>query len=382
MNHAQVRFAYEEDTAARVISTIQNRFFLMGASVYRTGDGSFVASINERSCDMLEDIYLSLSMGAVLIDGTKILPVVSVAMIEPSTIGSYKVSSMVSNALCVGAALKPAQLNHKWRAMYERDMNICVELVTRLDARQATLHRQPVRSMATRSALYEEVFLRFEGKGGVPLLSFAECVKAIKNIGIQKVIDMYVLSSVLDQLERETSTSIGCNLSASSFILDTLWARTIKRLTSNPALARRLVIELTEEEPLDDLESALLFIEKLRELGCRFALDDLGAGMSRTTVIERGNFEYIKIDKSLLHAARNNSAGKKMLKHTVEYCGLFSKEIIVEGMETINDLNQVMKLGVSGGQGYYFHADAKRINFPVTYSGLQKAVFTWVSNAG
>lgn len=383
MNHVQIRVAYGDEAASRVMSALQARFFLQGESVYQTDSHSFVASWNDSAHGLsAADIYISLSIEPVSACGSDILPVVSISLLDPTTVGSFNSSSMICREQCVGAHLKPAKFDHKWRATYERDMEVCVELMSRLKAHEASLRRQPVKNMMTNSVLYEEAFLRFEGRPGGPSLGFADCADAIKNIGIQKIVDMYVLNAVIDQLECEPTTSIGSNLSASSFTVDALWSCTINRLEQNPSVAHRLVIELTEEEPIDDLDAALLFIATLKALGCKFALDDLGAGMSRTAVIEHAGFEYIKIDKSLLHGARNNLAGKKILKHTIDYCAFFSRDIIVEGMETSSDLNEVIKLGVAGGQGYYFQVDSQKRNIPVVNLMTRRAAFPFMEMAG
>lgn len=379
LNYAQIKVAYGEYSAGRFVRDIQERFFLQGGSVYVTDNNSFVVSIANQTCDLLEDTYLSISVTPVVVDDIRVLPVVSLSLLDAASVESYKMSSMVSSAVCVGATIKPAKLDHKWRASYERDMSMCVELMSRLGTRQGSLQRQPVNSIVTGTVLYEEAFLRFDGDENIQSLCFAEYIEAVKNIGIQKIVDMYVMNTVLNQLERESGVSIGCNLSASSFILDKLWARAFKRLASNPDMACRLVIELTEEEPMEDIDAALDFIEKLRGLGCRFALDDLGAGMSRTTVIERAKFEFIKIDKSLLHSARHTAAGKSMLKHTVDYCKLFSKEIIVEGMETLEDMHEVMSVGVTAGQGFYFNTKEKKSKISIAYTEAHNKVFPLIN---
>lgn len=366
MNYPHLRVAYGDDSALRVVNALRNRFSVEGKMVFVVDSSSFVVQMDEDTPESMMDIYVSLSVSPVLVeDGIWILPVISIASVDHVVIDSCALSSMVCRDECIGAPLKAAKLNHKWRAAYVRDMGVCVELMSRLEKQQASLRRQSVRNMISRAVLYEEAFLKFEGRGGQTPMGFADCADAIKNVGIQKVIDMHVLSAVLVHLERESTATIGCNLSASSFIVDSLWSHMIASLESNPDIARRLVIELTEEESIDDFETVLLFIKKLKALGCKFALDDLGAGMSRTSVLEDAGFEYIKIDKSLLHGARNDALGKRLLQSTIEYCAFFSKDIIVEGVETGDDLKEVLRLGVAGGQGYYFCGDSVKLDIPV-----------------
>lgn len=203
-----------------------------------------------------------------------------------------------------------------------------------IDAARITLARQPIRAARSGAAdIYDECLARVVDQNG-NLVCAGEFVPHLDRGDLVPVLDRHILAMVLDQLENDPAATLGCNLTAANFADETTWAKIADQLHARRDLTSRLVLEITEDRPI---EASPLFIEAisdLRQLGCRIALDDFGVGYSSPGLLRQIEFDLIKIDKSLLWHTRQTSDGRNSLWYLVGFASSFAPLIVVEGVET------------------------------------------------
>jgi EAL domain-containing protein (putative c-di-GMP-specific phosphodiesterase class I)/ActR/RegA family two-component response regulator len=118
------------------------------------------------------------------------------------------------------------------------------------------------------------------------------------------------------------------------------------------ALAPRLVLEVTERASLDHINDVKQRIARLRELGFRIALDDLGAGYAGLTSFTTLEPEFVKLDMSLIRGIDRHPMKRRIVRSMVQLCHEMGKQIVAEGIETADERGTLIDLGCDFLQGY------------------------------
>jgi EAL domain-containing protein (putative c-di-GMP-specific phosphodiesterase class I) len=118
--------------------------------------------------------------------------------------------------------------------------------------------------------------------------------------------------------------------------------------------ARRVVLEVTERAPLEQIPDATERVARLRALGYRIAVDDLGAGYAGLTSFAHLEPEVVKVDMSLIRGIDRSPMKQKLLGSIVALCRDLGIEIIAEGIETPEERDALVRVGGDLCQGYLF----------------------------
>ena len=113
-------------------------------------------------------------------------------------------------------------------------------------------------------------------------------------------------------------------------------------------------LEITESAAINSQEDFLKTINELHDMGFSFSLDDYGTGYSNATYILSMDFDIIKIDKAILWQSEKSESAKIVLRNTVRMIKELGKKILVEGVETKEQMEAMVELGVDYCQGFYF----------------------------
>ena len=120
------------------------------------------------------------------------------------------------------------------------------------------------------------------------------------------------------------------------------------------AHANRIVLEITERTPLEEVPDVLQRIARLRALGYRIALDDLGAGYAGLSTFAQLEPEVVKLDMALVRQVENSRTKRHIIASMVQLCEKLNIHVIAEGIETIAERDVLLALGCQLLQGYYF----------------------------
>ena len=114
----------------------------------------------------------------------------------------------------------------------------------------------------------------------------------------------------------------------------------------------RLELELTESVAAAD--GSLAALGRLRKLGIRVAIDDFGTGYSSLKLLKRLDADILKIDRSFVHDAAKSQAASVIVEGMVQMARGLGMEVIAEGVETLEEMDQMLALGCQYMQGYLF----------------------------
>eukprot|EP01035_Chromulina_nebulosa_P022666 gene22666-29351_t len=128
----------------------------------------------------------------------------------------------------------------------------------------------------------------------------------------------------------------------------------IKTLLDQVSLPYHFIgVELTERQPIIDYMQFRRGIDALQQLKMPVALDDYGRGYATMQFLRDFHVDRVKIDRGLLHDAKNNLSKRLTLVSLLDFATEFDIEVIAEGVETESDHAFVRKLNCDGVQGFY-----------------------------
>ncbi|CAB5685259.1 Bacteriophytochrome cph2 [Delftia tsuruhatensis] len=247
------------------------------------------------------------------------------------------------------------RLRARWSRSYQDDMQLAGRLLDELRLGQLALALQPVAALGadgTGDALYHECLLRRRQLAVYDNYTVPEAIEALERLGLVSRLDRSVLWSVLGALQACSGHSLGCNLSASSFVDEAWWDGLFTYLEDRPDVARRLVVEITETSAFPCERSALALVRHLQILGVRVALDDIAPKRGGLDILSRLRANIIKLDRSVLEPV-DGRRSPRMLQDLVRLCADGGACVVLEGIESAEDLVAAWRARVHGVQGFF-----------------------------
>ena len=216
------------------------------------------------------------------------------------------------------------------------------------------LHAQPIRNLHTGEIGHHELLLRMVGDEG-ELIGPSAFLPLAERFGLTAEIDRWVTERAIDLLaaDPDGDGALEVNLSGPS-LNDTTLLRLIEervaRLSVDP---RRLIFEVTETAAVANIPLARRFAERLMVLGCRFALDDFGAGFGSFYYLKHLPFDYLKIDGEFVAGCLANRTDQLVIEAVVRIARGLGKETIAEFVETPELEEFLREQGIDHAQGYH-----------------------------
>ena len=118
--------------------------------------------------------------------------------------------------------------------------------------------------------------------------------------------------------------------------------------------ANLIEFEITETALIVEPEKTVKIIQAISDLGCKISLDDFGTGFSSLSHLHSFTIDIVKIDKSLMPSYFSTEKVKKLLSGLIVMLKSLKLQIVAEGVETQDDLDLCINLGVDKVQGYFF----------------------------
>ena len=230
-----------------------------------------------------------------------------------------------------------------------------------LDEDRLVLFQQPVVRLKNRKPVHHEILVRIRDDNGGHILP-GNFVEIAESLGLIQEIDMRVVEKLLAWL-RSSGQANGklryfVNLSRVS-ISDRHWIQSfMAMLRASKVNPNQLVFEITETAAMSEIDVTLTFIKGLKELGCRFALDDFGAGFSSFYYLKRFDVDYLKIDGSFIRDLANDESSRIFVRALNDVAHGLDKQVIAEWVETPEALNLLLGMGTQFGQGFLFQRPA------------------------
>jgi len=224
-----------------------------------------------------------------------------------------------------------------------------------LDNGQFTLHCQPIMELHSGAVHQYELLLRMVDDSGDTIPPGAFLYIADRYDLIQEL-DAWVFREaikLLDSEEHERIGSLNVNVSGKSLGDERFLAAIESELTSSGVDPSRLIFELTEPAAISNVTLARTFADRLKQLGCRFALDDFGAGFGSFFYLKHIPFDYLKIDGEFVTSCLTSRTDQLVIESLVSVARGLGKLTIAEGVEDGETELFLRRSGVDLAQGFH-----------------------------
>ncbi len=240
------------------------------------------------------------------------------------------------------------------RARKEHEILRAVELLQAIEQNQLQLHGQEIVPLKLGLPRHVEVLVRMPDSGGGHV-SPAAFVRAAERYDLAARLDRWVVTTVLASYRRlfgDSGVGVTINLSAKSVGDEGLLDLVRRRLPEYDVPAQRVCFEITETAAVSDIERARAFVDALRQLGCRFALDDFGSGHASFRYLKALRVDYLKIDRGFVRDLLDSEFDLAMVEAFHKIGGVLGIRVIAEGVESREVLERLRDVGLDYAQGY------------------------------
>jgi len=215
---------------------------------------------------------------------------------------------------------------------------------------------QPITDLASGRITQYELLLRMRGEDGnlVPPAIFLETAE---RFGLIQAVDRWVTQQAVRLIaaHRDDGRSLilEVNLSGKTMTDPNFSAQVQKELTATGVDPANLIFEVTETAAVADIERARTLADELTAIGCRFALDDFGAGFASFFYLKHLPISHLKIDGEFVKDLPRNPTDQLVVKALVDVCRGLGIKTVAEFVGDEETLTLLKEMGVDYAQGYF-----------------------------
>lgn len=221
---------------------------------------------------------------------------------------------------------------------------------------QFILYFQPQVRLSDHKIVALEVLIRHQSDSGK--ITPPVFLKYYERTGLMPEMDFWVMEHALDYVRENMSDAENMTLSVNispQTLVDYRLLNVVRKVLAKPLpTGWQLEFEITESQKVQEPVRVAEVLEKMRSLGIKIALDDFGSGYSTLHYLTRYPLDKIKLDRSMVLGLAKPD-GFNFLRQVVKLCMVVKCEVLIEGVETQDELAQVQMAGIEFCQGYFFH---------------------------
>ena len=278
------------------------------------------------------------TFGSREVDGGELLVEADLAMYDAKAAGRDRI------ALYTPMAVREAQIESRlaWVGRIRHA----------LEEDRFTLYSQPVVSVATGEPVQHELLLRMVESGEVVLPG--SFLTSAERFGLMPAVDRWVVQQAVRLLAHAgPPLRVEVNVSGESMADDELARVLAAELSDTGVDPDRLVIEVVEQTAVANLDQTRQFAQRIRHLGCKFALDDFGAGFGSFYYLKYLPFDYLKIDGDFIHSLPANRTDQLVVQAVADIARGLGCQTIAEFVGDDDTVTVLRDCGVDLAQGYH-----------------------------
>jgi diguanylate cyclase (GGDEF)-like protein len=206
------------------------------------------------------------------------------------------------------------------------------EIIQALNDRRLFLVYEPVVAIGTRQPAFYECLMRVRRDDG-SLLAVNEVIPLAERLGLVRLLDHRVLELVLDEMKTAPDLHASINLSAASTVDPDWWSSLGAALRADPDIGPRLTVEITETTAIHDIDDTRGFVARVKDLGCRIAIDDFGAGYTSFRNLRRLGVDLVKIDGAFVQNLRRSEDDRAFVHTLIDLARRLGLETVAEWVQ-------------------------------------------------
>jgi diguanylate cyclase (GGDEF)-like protein/PAS domain S-box-containing protein len=202
-----------------------------------------------------------------------------------------------------------------------------------------------------------EVFVRLEGENGLPAEPPTQFIRAAERYRLMPLVDRWVVQAVLSALGRgglklPAGRSLAINIAGQTLGDAEFLEFVVDCFDHTGAAPADICFEVTESSVVANLDHARRFIEVLHGMGCEFALDDFGSGLSSLANLKTLPMDYLKIDGSFIRNLAGDSVNQAMVAAMIDLSRSLNFRVVAEQVEDQSSLDTLKRMGIDFVQGF------------------------------
>lgn len=366
-NLALVNEAYGFEIADEVIVAVGRKLRQVmrgGDGIARYSGGKFGIILNDCKEDELEvalQRYHAAIREAVIETGRgpvwAMLSIGAITLPKHATTASSAASfaeEALSEALRLPAdgyvVFRPSEARNAEREINSR---CATEIVSCLKDERFKLAYQPIIDAQTGRTAYHEALLRMQDQGTGELITASHLIPVAERLGIVRLVDRAVLQLIMRTLHEQPNALLTMNISGTTATDPHWYDQILDAIRAEPAVAKRLVVEITETVALTHLASTRRFAETLRAAGCGVAIDDFGSGYTSFRSLRELPVTMLKFDGSFCTNLRENADNQYMVRSLIDLAHRFNLKSVAEWVDRKEDAEALTEWGIDYLQGHY-----------------------------
>lgn len=239
-----------------------------------------------------------------------------------------------------------------------RKLKLMEDLGHALERNEMFLVYQPIVSVAEDKVKGYEALMRWKHSqfGLVPpseFIAIAEQTGAILDLG-EFLLDQSFKEFKEISVERYKDLYLSVNISIDQFLNGRFYDRLRYYLELHQMDPKKVVLEITESVYMENSQQIHQLFRRIRELGCRIAIDDFGAGYSSINKLADLQMDILKIDRLFINHSSENDKYKELIQLINTIGKRFGAEVVVEGVETQTQIDFIRKFAPILVQGYFY----------------------------
>lgn len=234
----------------------------------------------------------------------------------------------------------------------QRNIAIADEVTSALEQQRMMLMLQPIVDCRTLEVKHHECLLRMDRLDG-SRISAGDFMPVAEQLGMAHLIDQRTLEMTVELLKLHPDLRLALNVSGLT-PSNHEWLAALHHLTGGRrSLTERLIIEITETAVIAEIDQTIAFVDTLKELGCRVAIDDFGAGFTSFKNLKLLAIDMVKIDGTFIKNLAHDPQDLVFIKALRDLACSLGMETVAEWVQDQQTVEILREAGIDLLQGYF-----------------------------
>jgi diguanylate cyclase (GGDEF)-like protein len=222
--------------------------------------------------------------------------------------------------------------NIEREALRRENVRATDEIVAALNERRIFLAYETIVAAADRRPAFYECLMRIRRADG-SLIAAGDIVPIAERLGLMRLLDHRVLELAVDEMVATPTLQASLNVSAASTSDPDWWSGLGTLLRSHAGVAERLIVEITESAAIHDVDETRGFVARVKDLGCRIAIDDFGAGYTSFRNLRKLGVDIVKIDGAFVHDMMRSDDDRAFVRTLVDLAKRLNLATVAEWVQ-------------------------------------------------
>ena len=240
--------------------------------------------------------------------------------------------------------------NVEREALRRDNVRAADEIVNALNERRILLAFEPVVETATRQTAFYECLMRIRRADG-SLVPAQAVIPVAERLGLVRLLDHRVLELLVGEMAGVPGLQASVNVSPASITDPDWWTTLGALLRANAGVAERLTVEITESAAIHDIDDTRGFVSRVKDLGCRIAIDDFGSGYTSFRNLRRLGVDILKIDGAFVQNLMRTEDDRAFVQALVDLARRLGLKTVAEWVQDEDSAKLLTEWGCDYLQG-------------------------------